>query len=114
MPENELSQQIGQLVGRIDRALDLLDRERFWRKVAAVLVILGFVSTIGFVSYLRQADCDRTNEARSRLPQAVAAGIGTGYDRYGPGDHAERASLTSEVERDVAVLYPPRDCRWPA
>lgn len=114
MPENELSQQIGQLVGRIDRALDLLDRERFWRKVAAVLVILGFVSTIGFVSYLRQSDCDRTNEARRRLPEAVGAGVGSAYDRFGPDDRAERAALTSDVEDDVAVLYPPRDCRWPA
>lgn len=60
---------------------------RLWQTVIvvlAVLVLAGFVWTAGIFSYVRQADCNRTNEAR--------------------------AVLSEQPDVDL----PPRDCSWPA
>jgi hypothetical protein len=114
MPETELSNQVGELITRIDRALDVLDRERFWRRVAAVLVVAGFVSVVVFISYSRQADCDRNNRAREQIRAANVAGFGTAWDEIGPADPSAKADLLGEIARDQEALLPARDCRWPA
>lgn len=115
MDDEALPQILLRLDGTIDRALTAFERERFWRKVSGVLMVLGFLSLGLFVSYSRQADCDRTNAARARLPAAIAAGFGTAWDSVGPPDDPQgRAALVDEVRTDVRVMFPPRDCSWPA
>lgn len=113
MDDDDVRALLVQVLARLDAALAEFSRERFWRRASAVLVLLGFVSVAVGVSYLRQRDCDATNDARERLPVAVSTGIGSAWDRYGPSDMSDREALVTDVEGDVRRLYPPRDCAWP-
>jgi hypothetical protein len=113
---------LGDVVVRLDRALDLqerglarLDEEKYWRRLSVSVVVVVFLSFAVWVMASRQSDCHRVNASRAGAREATVSAFATTWDQLvDPPDPARRAALLDAIEKDQERLRPARDCAWPA
>jgi len=111
---DEITRTLRSIDSKLDAAITALGRERWWRRTTTILIVLGMLSVIGSVSYLRQNDCDRSNHSRAAIRQSIVTGFSSAWDDVGPNDPEAKKVFLTDIDEDIHAILPPRDCSWPA
>jgi hypothetical protein len=89
-------------------------RDRWWRRVGKVMVVLAFLSS-GFAvailwTYDQHARCVRGNETRRDTRTAIAAALDQAYEEGDEVHGEERNRRVEAVEQVIEDAIPLRNC----
>lgn len=86
--------------------------ERWWRRVLVGFVVGTLLAAGVWMSWDRQASCDRANRSREASIEATVHAFETTWDVVASSPEG-KAELLAAIEDDQRRLRPPRDCSWP-
>lgn len=115
----QLREEIRRLTADIEAATRALDEaavvlavERWWRRVLVGFVVVVLLSAGAWMSWDRQAECDRSVRARAAAIDSVVHAFETTWDEVSSSPEG-KAELLAAIRADQERIRPKRDCAWP-